>query len=189
MFDKEVEHAPKRIMPTRFWLYTLAVMMNVIGLMHVSLLLFKLSLSIFPWIVVLTYVFVQLVDAVSAPGSGILYDKYGKLILIIPFVFSIFPSMLGLYGGTIALLSGSMIFGMVYGMQESIYRAAVSDIISIDKRGTAYGIFNAVYGFGFLLSGSIYGFFIENGLIPHGIVYTLVIQLFAVILLYLSSKR
>ena len=48
--------------------------------------------------------------------------------------------------------------GLVLGMQESIYRAAVYEFIPLRKRGTAYGIFNTVLGFGTLASGVIFGF-------------------------------
>ena len=41
---------------------------------------------------------------------------------------------------------------IMLGMQESIYRAAVSDLTPISIRGTAYGIFNTAYGAG--ISGS-----------------------------------
>jgi MFS family permease len=51
-------------------------------------------------------------------------------------------------------------FGLVLGMQESIYRAAVSDLTPISSRGTAYGIFNTAYGAGFLISGALYGYLI-----------------------------
>ncbi len=51
-------------------------------------------------------------------------------------------------------------------MQESIYRAAVSEFVPVSSRGTAYGIFNTAYGVGFLISGGIYGLLVEfNALI------------------------
>jgi MFS family permease len=42
-------------------------------------------------------------------------------------------------------------------MQESVYRAAVSDLTPISSRGKAYGIFNMSYGVGFLVSGAMFG--------------------------------
>jgi hypothetical protein len=50
---------------------------------------------------------------------------------------------------------------LVLGMQESIYRAAVSELTPISSRGTAYGVFNTAYGLGFLISGSVYGLLME----------------------------
>jgi sugar phosphate permease len=48
-------------------------------------------------------------------------------------------------------------------MHESVYRAAVSEFAPISSRGMAYGIFNTVYGIGFLISGGVYGLFIALG--------------------------
>ncbi|MEM4704558.1 MAG: hypothetical protein QXJ02_05770, partial [Candidatus Bathyarchaeia archaeon] len=59
------------------------------------------------------------------------------------------------------IVVASIIFGIVLGMQESIYRAAVSDLAPISSRGTAYGIFNTVYGVGFLASGAIFGLLLK----------------------------
>jgi len=59
------------------------------------------------------------------------------------------------------ILIAAVFFGIVLGMQESIYRAAVSEFAPVAVRGRAYGIFNAAYGVGFLISGSIYGLFID----------------------------
>jgi MFS family permease len=54
-------------------------------------------------------------------------------------------------------------FGLVLGMQESIYRAAVCELVPLRRRGTAYGIFNAILGFGTLVSGVIFGYFLNAG--------------------------
>jgi MFS family permease len=63
--------------------------------------------------------------------------------------------------GLPGLIAASTFFGAVLGMQESTYRAAVSEFTPIPSRGTAYGIFNTAYGIGLLLSGLIYGLFID----------------------------
>jgi MFS family permease len=47
-------------------------------------------------------------------------------------------------------------------MQESIYRAAICDLVPLNRRGTAYGIFNTALGVGTLASGIIFGFLMEQ---------------------------
>jgi MFS family permease len=61
------------------------------------------------------------------------------------------------------LIAAAAVFGLVLGMQESIYRAAVSQLSPISSRGRAYGIFNTAYGIGFLVSGAVYGALIDSG--------------------------
>jgi MFS family permease len=69
-------------------------------------------------------------------------------------------------------------------MHESVYRAAVSEFAPISSRGMAYGIFNTVYGIGFLISGGVYGLFIALSA-PYALMicYAVVIQIVAAFLL------
>ena len=87
------------------------------------------------------------------------------------------------------LVASSIFFGLVLGMQESIYRAAVADLAPLTSRGKAYGLFNTAYGLGFLASGTIYGSFIDYR-IPIIVVagYALLTQMVAIFLL-LNVKR
>jgi MFS family permease len=88
------------------------------------------------------------------------------------------------------LIIASVFFGVVLGMQESIYRAAVSDLAPLSSRGTAYGIFNAAYGFGLLISGAVYGVMISYGL-PFILVlfYAIVMQATSIVFLISACRK
>ncbi len=153
-------------LPKPFYLYTVAVLANTIGLIPYTLILFKASVILMPlkqdWIVPLIYVLIQGVDAPAALLSGYAYDKFGIEVLALPFLLSLFPPLLAMIdGGLPILIVAAIFFGLVLGMQESIYRAAVSKLAPISSRGTAYGIFNTAYGVGFLISGAIYGLLMD----------------------------
>ncbi len=148
------------------YLYSFSVMLNTIGLIPVALILFKASVILQPlqqqWAVPLIYLLIQGVDASVALLSGYAYDKYGLRVLIFPFVLSIFPPLFAMMdAGILTLMIAAGFFGVVLGMQESTYRAAVSEFAPISSRGKAYGLFNTAYGIGFLISGGIYGLFID----------------------------
>ncbi len=168
--------------PTSFKLYIIAVSINVLGLIHWSLILYKASI-ILPWIAPITYLIMQSSDAVTAPIAGYLYDRYGKLIIGLSFILSTIPSILVLLSDLPGIIAAAFIFGIILGMQESIYRAAVSDIVPVEVRGTAYGIFNSLYGLGLLLSGIIYGTLIQLNQINLGIVYGILSQIIAIYML------
>jgi MFS family permease len=98
-------------------------------------------------------------------------------VLLIPFFISIFPPILVFAGQDISMLViSAVLFGMVLGMQESIYRAAVADLTPLTSRGKAYGIFYTMYGLGFLISGVVYGAFFDYR------VSAIVISIYAVLL-------
>jgi MFS family permease len=106
-------------------------------------------------------------------------------------VLSILPPIFTLGNVSLEMLIiASIVFGIILGMQESIYRAAVSHFSPIESRGTAYGIFNTAYGIGFIISGAIFGFFIDV-LMPLSIIlfYTILLELCALILLKKSIKE
>jgi len=149
-----------------FYLYTFAVILNTIGLIPVVLILYKASFLLQPlgqaWLVPLIYVLIQGVDAAVALIAGYSYDKFGVRVLIVAFILSIFPPLFAFVdGGLATLLIASIFFGVVLGMQESIYRAAVTQFTPISSRGTAYGIFNTGLGVGFLISGGIFGLLLQ----------------------------
>jgi MFS family permease len=148
-----------------FYVYTSAVLLNTMGLIPFSLILYRASQILQPteqWIVPLIYLLIQGVDAPVALLSGYAYDKVGIRILVFPFLLSLLPPLFALFNAELLMLIlASVAFGLVLGMQESIYRAAVSKLTPISSRGTAYGIFNTAYGLGFLISGAVYGLLIS----------------------------
>ena len=150
-----------------FWLYSGAILFNTIGLIPVALILYKGSSILQPlgqqWMVPLLYVVVQLVDAPMALVSGVLFDRIGVKVLAVPFALSILPAFLVLYGGLVGVVAACVAYGLVLGMQESIYRAAIVNLAPLGRRGTAYGIFNIALGIGTLVGGAIFGFFIDQG--------------------------
>jgi len=177
-----------------FYVYTLAVLLNTVGLITYTLILYKASKILQPtqqWIVPLIYFLIQGVDAPAALIAGYAYDKFGIKVLVTPFVLSIFPSLLTIIGAELTLIvAAAVVFGLVLGMQESIYRAAVSELTPLSSRGTAYGIFNTAYGVGLLISGAVYGLLMQ--LKPPFIMvvfYVLITQITAIVsLLSIHSK-
>jgi MFS family permease len=106
-------------------------------------------------------------------------------------MLSMFPPLFAMVDtGLPMLIVASIFFGAVLGMQESIYRAAVSDLAPLTSRGTAYGIFNAAYGFGLLISGAAYGIMISYALpILSVFFYTVIMQATSIALLVLACRK
>jgi MFS family permease len=172
-----------------FYFYTFAVLLNTVGLIPFELLLLKATKILEPtnqlWIVPLIYTLIQGVDAPTALFAGFAYDKFKIRVLVLPFILSVVPTFFAMANADLAMLVvAAVFFGLVLGMQESIYRAAVSGFAPISLRGTAYGIFNTAYGVGMLAGGAAYGLMVQLS-IPYlaVIAYVLVTQAAAVVLL------
>lgn len=110
----------------------------------------------------LLYALAMFTDAVVAPIAGKLYDKKGIILLLpIPLIGVLLPFLgFGITG--ISILGAAILFGISMGIQETVLRAVVADRIHVSKRGTAYGIFNAVYGAGFFIGGVLVGWLYEQ---------------------------
>ncbi|MDH7477523.1 MAG: MFS transporter [Candidatus Bathyarchaeota archaeon] len=184
----------KEKLPKFFYIYTLAVLVNTVGLMSAKLILFRASELLNPqglqWIVPLMYLLIQGVDAPTALIAGYAYDKFGIKILTLPFALSVFPTLFAMSNNELpTLIAASAFSGLVLGMQESIYRAAVSQLTPVSSRGTAYGLFNVTYGFGELISGGIFGLLIDLQMSLVAVMfYAVAFQIMAIALL-LRIKR
>ncbi|MEM2995710.1 MAG: MFS transporter [Candidatus Bathyarchaeia archaeon] len=174
--------------PKFFYIYTFAVLMNTVGLINAKLIIYKASPLLKQtqqqWIAPLLYLFVQLVDAPTALVSGYAYDKFGTKFLVLPFILSVFPALFAMGGNELSIFMVALAFsGLVLGMQESVYRAAVSELTPVSSRSTAYGIFNVVYGLGELVSGLAFGLFIDIQTPLAAVFYAVAFQIFAVTIL------
>jgi len=173
-------------------MYTTGVFLNSLGLIPASLILYRAGLIAkgYEWLIPAVYALIQLIDAPSALAAGFAYDKRGISVLYVPFFLSIVISPLLFTGETLpVVLATAVLYGIVLGMIESTYRAAIADLAPPKYRGTAYGGFYTALGLGSLLSGAIYGLMIDlDFTIWQVAVYAILTEVLASILLTLTIK-
>jgi len=80
------------------------------------------------------------------------------------------------------------LWGAVLGVQETIMRAAVADLTSIERRGFAYGVFYTMYGAGWGLGGAMMGLLYEHS-ISYLILFAVVMELISIPLFFLVRRR
>uniref|UniRef100_A0A7C3SKD7 MFS transporter n=1 Tax=Thermofilum pendens TaxID=2269 RepID=A0A7C3SKD7_THEPE len=146
--------------------YLAAVGVNALGLFPASLILYLAGevpevKAMGAWLPPVLYALIQLVDAVFALVFGILYDRYKLWVLLFPFSLSALVPILALQRSFAAVVTAAVMFGLVLGSQESVYRAAVGDLTDPSVRATAYGVFSVALGLGSLAAGAIYGLMID----------------------------
>jgi hypothetical protein len=73
------------------------------------------------------------------------------------------------------------------GIHETIMRAAIADLVVMEQRGFAYGIFNTAYGaswfFGSAIMGLLYGF--SPGLI---MIFSVLVEMAAIAVFFLTKN-
>ena len=172
-----------------FWLYLAAVSLIAAGYVDFPLISYhfeKLSIVSEVWIPVF-YAVAMGVDALSALFFGRLFDRTGLSILIVVSFLSSFFAPLVFLGGFHSALLGMALWGLGMGAQESIMRAAIAEMVPMNKRGTAYGIFNAGFGLFWFLGSAFMGILYDVS-IPSLIIFSVVMQL-ASIPFFISIRK
>jgi MFS family permease len=151
-----------RGLPSSFWVYLAAVALIAAGYADFPLIAYhfgKADVIAPAWIPVL-YAVAMATDAIAALALGRLFDRIGLTTMILATGGSLLAAPLAFLGGSVAAVVGMALWGIGMGAQESIMRAAIAQIAPAERRGTAYGIFNAIYGVawfaGSVLLGALY---------------------------------
>ncbi|MGI6590489.1 MAG: MFS transporter [Eggerthellaceae bacterium] len=182
------KHA-RRPLPRLFWLYTLACALMLTGVATFGVISYHLVSTGLAddALVPVLYAVAMGVDGLFAAITGVLYDRLGtRVLLCLPFVCALIP----FFAYTDALwvvIVGIALWGVSLGIQESTMRAAVADMIPIDQRATAYGMFSVCVGVGNLLGGVIAGGLYTLG-IPLLIGYVLVAEAVSFVLLFKATR-
>ncbi|NLU50689.1 MAG: MFS transporter [Syntrophomonadaceae bacterium] len=174
----------------RFWLYLVAVGLVAVGYADFPLIAYhfeKVSVASDTWIPI-SYALAMGMDALAALLFGRLFDRVGIFILVFVSLLSSLFAPLVFFGGAYLALAGIAIWGIGMGAQESIMRAAVAEMAPVDKRGTAYGVFNSGYGVLWFAGSALMGFFYDIS-IPVLVGFSVVMQLASVPVLLLVKRE
>jgi len=173
-----------------FWFYLSAVSLIGAGYVDFPLISFHFErLSVVPkiWIPIF-YAVAMGVDALSALFFGRLFDRIGlSILMIVPLVSSLFAPLV-FWGGFYVALFGMVLWGIGMGAQESVMRAAVAGMVPMEKRSTAYGIFNAGFGLSWFLGSALMGVLYDL-FIPSLILFSVIMQLASIPIFITIRKR
>jgi len=110
-------------------------------------------------VIPLLWMALHLSKAVSSLVFGELSDKVGRRKLIfagwILYAF-VYIGFAFVSGAWIALLL-FLIYGVYFGLTEGVEKALVADLVPLEKRGTAYGLYNLAIGIGVLPASLLFG--------------------------------
>ncbi len=173
-----------------FFYYSFFVLFSVIGFLTFPIIAYHIKIfNLFSdKYIPLFYTFAMLIDAAVAPVVGKLYDKKGlKILITIPILTVLIP-FFALTKIKFLIIVGILLWGIVMAFHEVILRAAIVDLTSINKRGRSYGIFNTIYGIGFFVGGTLFGFFYDKIFIlifP----FILVFEILSILFFYKIKKQ
>src|SRR5438445_4431399 len=131
-----------------FWVYIVAVAFIAGGYADFSLIAYhfdKAQIMPATWIPIL-YAVAMAVDGLGALALGSLFDRIGIWTMVLATVVSAAAAPLVFLGNLTLAVIGMACWGLGTGAQDSVMRATISRLAPQQRRATAFGIMNAVYG-------------------------------------------
>ena len=173
-----------------FWIYLCAACLLAAGYADFPLIAFHFEKSsiISPVGVPIFYMVAMGVSAFSAILFGWIYDRFGLRSLLISIPLSALYAPCVFLNGFKTALLGMILWGIGIGAQRSLLKAVVGDIVSKNKRGSAYGIFNAGYGVAWFLGSWLMGFLYDTS-IHNVILFSVAAELSAIPFIFYLMKK
>jgi MFS family permease len=168
-----------------FWIYIAAVAFIAAGYADFPLIAYhfdKAQIMPAAWIPIL-YAVAMGVDGVGALALGSLFDRIGIRTMILATVASAAAAPLVFLGNFPLTVIGMACWGVGTGAQDSIMRATVARLAPQQRRATAFGIMNAVYGVawfaGSILLGVLYDLSIVAVVLASALLQAAALPIFA----------
>lgn len=176
-------------LPRVFWIYLGAIALIAAGYADFPLIAFHLQQSgtIEVNQIPLLYAVAMGVDAIAALLFGRWFDRIGLRSLMVAVSLSLLFAPLVFLGNAQFTLLGMALWGIGMGAQESIMKAAVAGIVPPERRGSAFGIFNAGYGIAWFTGSALMGVMYDTS-INALIGFSVGIQLAAIPVLWWVSQ-
>src|SRR6266704_314583 len=86
------------------------------------------------------------INGLAALIFGRLFDRYGIQIIVVGILVSVLALPFGFLDATSGVYLSVACWAVGLGAQDATLRSGISQVVSMNKRGTAFGSFNAAYG-------------------------------------------
>jgi MFS family permease len=177
-------------LPRAFWIYVTAAGLLAIGFVDFPLMAFHLQKTavVSAPVIPVFYAAAMGVEAFAALLFGWLFDRIGTPALVAGVLLSAASSPLVFFGSFYSALAGMFLWGAGMGAQQSPLRAKIADLVGPEKRGSAYGIFNTVYGVSWFAGSAAIGILYGRSLLS-AVALAVLAQLAAIPLLLIPGRK
>jgi predicted MFS family arabinose efflux permease len=172
----------------RFWLYTIAGAFVAAGTVDFPLVAYHLAKHnvVTTASVPLLYALAMGAAALSAPVIGRLMDRLGMPVLVSGVVVTAIAAPLLFLGDARWAVGGAAAWGLSASLQDATMRAMLARLVPPDRRASAYGIFDGIFGIAWFAGSAAMG--LLYGLAPIDLVICSVVLQLASVPLFLLSQ-
>lgn len=173
-----------------YWLYVAAGALIAAGFADFSLIAFHFQKtgSVNQSLVPVFYSVAMITSALAALLFGKLLDRLGRPVVVLAFFLGAGFAPCVFLGGTTLALAGMVLWGIGMGAQDSLLKAIVSGVVPANKRSTAFGVFDTVFGVAWFAGSAGMGWLYDQSL-PGLIVFSVLLQLAALPFFFFARQR
>ena len=162
---------PQKTLPKVFWVYVAAAGLLACGFVDFPLMAFHFQKAQFakPAIIPLLFAGAMGLEGLTALILGKLYDRFGIVMLSLGTLISLLALPLAFLGGFPAAIASVACWATGMGAQDACLRSGIAQVVSMNKRGSAFGGFNAVFGIMWFIGSTTMGALYDHSLMALGV--------------------
>jgi MFS family permease len=136
-----------------------------------------------PAAIPLLYAGAMALNGLTALGFGRLFDRFGLNTLVFGIFVSLAGLPLGFLGGSMGAIASVACWATGLGAQDACLRSGIATVVSMNKRGSAFGAFNGVYGVLWFIGSAVMGLLYSRSLLGL-VVFGILAQLGAAVMFF-----
>ncbi|MGA9778486.1 MAG: MFS transporter [Limisphaerales bacterium] len=173
-----------------YWLYVVAGALIAAGFADFSLVAFHFQKTavVAQSVIPVFYALAMVTSACASLIFGRLLDKIGIPVVLLAFLLGAFFAPCVFLGGFALALIGMILWGIGMGAQDSLLKAVLSGVVPPDKRSTAFGVFDTIFGVAWFIGSAAMGWLYDQS-ITGLIVFSVLFQLAALPFFFFANHR
>jgi MFS family permease len=176
-------------LPKIFWMYVVAAGLLALGFIDFPLLAyhFQKSSATKAEVIPLLYAAAMGLSGLSALLFGKLFDLFGMQTIVLAILISLLALPFGFLGGHIGVYFSVGCWATGVGAQDAMLRPGIAQVVSMNKRGSAFGTLNGVYGVLWFLGSAAMGLLYDYSIVAL-VAFGVAAQIIAAIMFFWLRK-
>lgn len=158
---------PQQHLPRVFWLYVVAAGLLALGFIDFPLLAyhFQKTAVTSEEAIPLLYALAMGLGGLTALIFGRLFDRFGIAVIVPAILISLLALPFGFLGSTTGAYLSVICWATGIGAQDALLRPGIAQVVSMNKRGSAFGALNAIYGVMWFVGSATMGLLYDHSIV------------------------
>jgi MFS family permease len=127
-------------------------------------------------------------SALASIPLGRLFDKFGPNISLFAFLISAGAAPFVFLGSFVPALIGMIFWGIGMSAQGSLFQAMLTHVTPLQKRSTAFGLFDTGYGIAWFVGSAVMGLLYDKSIVAVAL-FSVILQLAAIPVIFIANRQ